>query len=63
VPSKDEFLCVTHDKMDRAKIALPRFQVMNKMIFRLGQLPITPTSMIIHGHGDEKYVTYSNGCG
>lgn len=63
MPSKDGFLCVTHDKMDNAKTAFPRFQVMNKMIFGLGQLPITPTGMIIHGHGDVKYVKYSNGYG
>jgi hypothetical protein len=49
--------------MDHAKTTFPRFQVMNKMIFGLGQLLITPTGMIIHGHGDEKYVKYSNGCG
>jgi hypothetical protein len=27
----------------------------NKMIFGLGQLPITLTSMIAYGHGDDKY--------
>ncbi len=56
VQSKDEFMCVIHDKMDRAKVVLLRFQVMNKMNSRLGQLPITLTSMTVHGHGDEKYV-------
>jgi hypothetical protein len=30
------------------------------MIYGLGQLPITLTSMITHGHGDERYVQYSN---
>jgi hypothetical protein len=50
-----EFLCIIHDKMDHAKIALLRLQVCNKMIFRLGQLLITFTNMIVHGHGDEKY--------
>jgi hypothetical protein len=30
------------------------------MIYRLGKLPITLTSMISHGHGDEKYAQYSN---
>jgi len=53
--SKDEFLCIIHDKMDHAKIALPRLQVCNKMISGLGQLLITLTSMITHGHGDEIY--------
>jgi hypothetical protein len=59
VQSKDEFLCI-HDKMDHAKITLPRLQVCNKMISSLGQLPITLMGMIVHGHGDEKYAQYSN---
>jgi hypothetical protein len=46
--------------MDHAKIALPRLQVCNKMIFGLGQLPIILVGMIAHGHGDEKCVQYSN---
>jgi hypothetical protein len=54
--SKDEFLCVIHDKMDHAKIALPKFQVTNKMIYGLRQLPITLIGMITHGHGDERHV-------
>jgi hypothetical protein len=49
----NEFLCIIHDKMDHAKIALPKLQVCNKMIFGLGQLPITLMSMI--AHGDERY--------
>jgi hypothetical protein len=51
--SKDEFLYVIHDKMDHAKIASSSLQVVNKMIYGLGKLPITLTSMISHGHGDE----------
>ncbi len=58
--SKDEFLCIIHDKMDHAKTALPRLQVCKKMISRLRQLPITLTSMITHGHGDERYAQYFN---
>jgi hypothetical protein len=46
--------------MDHANIALPRLQVCNKMISSLGQLPITLTGMIVHGHGDEKYAQYFN---
>jgi len=42
--------------MDNVKIAFPRFQVANKVISRLGQLPITLTGMRAHGHGNEKYV-------
>jgi hypothetical protein len=60
VRSKDEFLCIVHDKMDHTKNALPRLQVCNKMISRLGQLLITLTSMIMHGHGDERIVQYFN---
>jgi hypothetical protein len=52
---KDEFLCIIHDKMDHAKIVFPRLQVCSKMIFGLGQLPIIFTSMIAHGHIDERY--------
>jgi hypothetical protein len=46
--------------MDHAKTALPRFQMMNKMIYGVGQLPITFTGIIMHGHGYERYVQYSN---
>jgi hypothetical protein len=46
--------------MDHAKTMLPRLQVCNKMIFGLGQLPITLTRMITHGHGDERYAQCSN---
>jgi hypothetical protein len=57
---KDEFLCIIHDKMDHAKIALPSLQVCNKMIFGLKQLLVTFTGTITHGHGDERYAQYSN---
>ncbi len=60
VQSKDEFLCIIHDKMDHAKTTFLRLQVCNKMIFGLGQLHITLTKMIAHGHGDERYAQYSN---
>ncbi len=53
--SKDEFLCVIHDKMDHVKIAFPRFQVANTMIFTIGQLPITLISVIAHGHNNKIY--------
>ncbi len=58
--SKDEFLCVIHDKMDHVKTTLPRLQVANKMICGLGQLPIMLIGMIAHGHDDERYAQYSN---
>jgi hypothetical protein len=46
--------------MDHVKTMFPRLQVCNKMIFGLGQLPITLTRMITHGHGDERYAQCSN---
>jgi hypothetical protein len=58
--SKDEFLFIVHDKMDHAKTTLLRLQVCNKMIHGLRQLPITFTSMITHGHEDERYAQYYN---
>ncbi len=60
VQSKDEFLCIIHDKMDHVKTALPRLQVYNKMIYGHGKFPITFIGMITHGHEDEKYAQYSN---
>jgi hypothetical protein len=60
VHSKDEFPCVIHDKTNHVKSTLLRLQVANKMICGLGQLPIMLTSMIAHGHGDERYVENSS---
>jgi hypothetical protein len=60
VRSKDEFMCIIHDKMDLAKIAVPRLQVCNKIIFGLGQLHVTFTCMITHGHRNERYAQYSS---
>jgi hypothetical protein len=34
-------------KLDHVKIALPRFQVTNKIIYGLGHLPITLIKMIV----------------
>ncbi len=36
------------------------YECATKMIYGLGQLLITFTSMIAHGHRDEKYAQYSN---
>jgi len=52
IRSKEEFLCIIHDKMDHSKIVLPRLQVKNKMVVGTVQLPITLIGMIVHGHGD-----------
>jgi hypothetical protein len=46
--------------MDNFKTTFPQFQVKNKMVFGLGQLLMTLTGMITHGHGDETFVQYSN---
>ncbi len=58
--SKEDFLCVIHDKMNHSKIALPWFQVKNKMVFGLVWLLMTLIGMIVHGHGDEAFVQYYN---
>ncbi len=60
IQSKEEFLCIIHDKMDHSKTTLPRLQVKNKMVVGLSQLLITLTKMIVHGHGDEAFAQYSN---
>ncbi len=60
IQSKEEFLCIIHNKMDHLKIALPRLQVKNKMVVGLGQLLIMLIGMIVHGHGDEVFAQYSN---
>jgi hypothetical protein len=60
VQSKKKFSCVIHDKMDHSKIALPRLQVKNKMVSRLGQLSVTLTRMIVHGHGEETFIQFFN---
>jgi hypothetical protein len=57
---RDEFLCIIHDKMDHVKTILPRFLMVNKMIFGLGKLPINFINMISHGHGNEICVHYVN---
>jgi hypothetical protein len=46
--------------MDHTKITLPRLHVKKKMVIGFGQLPIMLTKMIVHGHGDEAFVQYSN---
>ncbi len=60
IQSKEESLCVIHNKMDHVKIVISRLQMCNKMISRLGQLPTTLIGMTTHGHEDETYVPYLN---
>ncbi len=58
--SKEDFLCIIHDKMDHFKIAMPWLQMKIKMVFGLKKLLVTLTRMIVHGHGDKAFVQYSN---
>ncbi len=60
VQCKEDFLFVIHDKMDHSKTGLPQLQVKNKMVFELGQLPMTLIKMIVHVHGDKAFVQYFN---
>jgi hypothetical protein len=60
VQSKEDSLCVIHYKMDHSKIAILWFQTKNKMVSKLGQLLITWTGMIDHGHGEKTFIQYSN---
>jgi hypothetical protein len=47
-------------EMDHEITTLLRLQVCNKIISRLGQLPITLMGMITHDHMDERYAQYFN---
>jgi hypothetical protein len=40
IQSKEEFLCIIHDKMDHLKVILLRLQVKNKMVVGFNQLSI-----------------------
>ncbi len=53
---KEDFLCITHDKMDHSKTTFLWLQVKNKMGSELGQLLVTLTGMIIHDHGGKAFV-------
>jgi hypothetical protein len=45
--------------MDHTKTAIPRLQKITKATSRLGQIPISPTGMLTHRHGDGAYAHYS----
>jgi hypothetical protein len=60
VQYKKDFLWIIHDKMDHSKTTLPRLQVKNKIVSKLGQLLMTLIGIIAHGHGDKTYVQYFN---
>ena len=59
VDSPTEFLCIIHDKMDHTKSAIPQMQRSTKATCGLGQIPISVTGMLTHGHGDGAYAHYS----
>ena len=59
VDSPMEFLCIIHDKMDHTKFAIPRMQRSTKATCGLGQIPISNTEMLMHGHGNGAYAHYS----
>jgi hypothetical protein len=54
-----EVLCIIHDGMDNRKTALPRLRIITKGSSGLGQLPMTLTGMLTHGHGDGAYADFS----
>jgi hypothetical protein len=45
--------------MDYTKTAIPWMQRITKATSRLGQIPISLTGMLTHGHGDGAYAHYS----
>lgn len=59
IQSPTEFLCIIHDKMDTSKTAIPRMQRITKATAGLGQIPISCTGMLTHGHGDGAYAHYA----
>ena len=59
VDSPMEFLCIIHDRMDHTKSAIPQMQRSTKATSGLGQIPISVTGMLTHGHGDGAYAHYS----
>ena len=54
-----EILCIIHDKMDTKKTTLPRMHVTTKATQGLGQIPMSVTGMVAHGHADGAYAHYS----
>jgi hypothetical protein len=53
-----EVLYIIHDGMDSRKTALPRLRVITKGSSGLGQLPMTLTGMLTHGHKDGAYTDF-----
>ena len=59
VDSPMEFLCIIQDKMDHTKPVIPQMQRFTKTTSGLGQISISVTGMLTHGHGDGAYAHYS----
>ena len=57
-----EILCIIHDKMDTSKTALPRMRVTTKATAGLGQLSMSITGMVAHGHCDGAYAYFAPSC-
>ena len=57
--SPSQFLYIIHNKMDHTKTKIPRMQRITKATLGLGQIPISLTRMLIHGHGNGAYAHYS----
>ncbi len=60
IQSKEEYFCIIPNKMDHSQTILPMLAIKNKMVLGLGQLPITLIGMIVHGHGNEVFISHSN---
>ena len=56
-PSK--VLTIIRDKMDHSKTACPHFFHKNNVVDSFIKFPVAVTEMIVHGHGDVRYVHYS----
>ena len=59
VNSPTEFFSIIHDKMDHTKSAILRMQRSTKATCGLGQIPISVTGMLTHGHSNGAYAHYS----
>ena len=59
VESPTEFLYIIHYKMNHTKSAISRMQRSMKATSGLGQIPISVTRMLMHGHNDGAYAHYS----
>ncbi|CAM6086115.1 unnamed protein product [Calypogeia fissa] len=55
-----EYLCIIHDKMDQAKMWIPRLVATPKSLFGNGiPLPVALTGMLTHGRDPGIYAHFS----